>query len=183
MTRKLTTLVCLTVVCGLLAGAWLEAAAQDKPEIIGADKCKMCHKGEKKGAQFEKWSEGPHAGAHATLGTDAAKAIAQEKGIADPQEDAGCLSCHTTRGALADAGAADTYDVAEGVGCEACHGPGSLYKSMKVMKDREAAIAAGLIIPDEKTCTACHNEKSPTYKPFDYAARVAEIAHPIPAGD
>jgi len=32
----------------------------------------------------------------------------------------------------------------------------------------------------EKTCIACHNSDSPTFKPFDFAARVKEIAHPAP---
>ena len=33
----------------------------------------------------------------------------------------------------------------------------------------------------EKVCVTCHNEKSPTYKAFDYAARLAEVAHPNPS--
>jgi hypothetical protein len=36
----------------------------------------------------------------------------------------------------------------------------------------------------ETICTACHNEKSPTWdaaKGFDFEARKKEIAHPIPA--
>jgi cytochrome c553 len=41
--------------------------------------------------------------------------------------------------------------------CETCHGPGSDYKSMKVMKDPTAAKAAGLILPTKATCTEkCH---------------------------
>ena len=38
-----------------------------------------------------------------------------------------------------------------------CNGFGGDYKSMKIMKDREAAVAAGLVIPTEETCTGCHN--------------------------
>ena len=48
------------------------------------------------------------------------------------------------------------------------------------MKDKQKAVAAGLIIPDEKTCIQCHNDKSPTYKEFDYKKFYAKIAHPIP---
>ena len=32
----------------------------------------------------------------------------------------------------------------------------------------------------EETCTTCHNSDSPTFKPFDFATRVKEIAHPAP---
>ncbi len=40
--------------------------------------------------------------------------------------------------------------------CEGCHGPGSEYKSLKIMKDLEAAKAAGLVIPDKTFCVQCH---------------------------
>jgi hypothetical protein len=38
-----------------------------------------------------------------------------------------------------------------------------------------------MIIPDEKLCIGCHNEESPTYKEFNYAEAVKQIAHPRPA--
>ena len=64
--------------------------------------------------------------------------------------------------------------------CEACHGPGGDYWKMDVMKDRTKSVAAGLVIPTEATCTACHNDKGPTFKGFDYAAMLAKVAHPNP---
>ena len=75
------------------------------------------------------------------------------------------------------------YSVEEGVGCEACHGPGSLYKSRKIMKDKEASMKVGLIIPDEKTCIKCHNEESPTFKEFKYAEMLEKVAHPYPVAE
>ena len=42
------------------------------------------------------------------------------------------------------------------------------------------SVAAGLIIPNKATCVTCHNEKSPTFKGFDYATYFAKIAHPNP---
>ncbi len=40
--------------------------------------------------------------------------------------------------------------------CESCHGPGSEYKSLTVMKDTEKAKAAGLVIPTATFCGSCH---------------------------
>jgi hypothetical protein len=40
--------------------------------------------------------------------------------------------------------------------CESCHGPGSEYKSLAVMKDPEKAKAAGLVNPTATFCASCH---------------------------
>lgn len=40
--------------------------------------------------------------------------------------------------------------------CESCHGPGSEYKAMPVMKDLERAKAAGLVLPTSAFCSTCH---------------------------
>lgn len=40
--------------------------------------------------------------------------------------------------------------------CESCHGPGSEYKVLSVMKDPEKARAAGLVIPNREFCATCH---------------------------
>jgi hypothetical protein len=178
--------LCLLFVGGLMAGTYLNAGAQEakvevKPQIIGTDKCKICHKSEKSGNQYGIWAASQHAQAYTALASDAAKAVAKEKGIADPQKASECLGCHVTSAFLGkDVTAMDSYSVEEGVGCETCHGPGSEYKSMKVMKDREAAIAAGLQLHGPDFCVQCHNEKSPTYKPFVYEERWKAIAHPVP---
>ena len=39
---------------------------------------------------------------------------------------------------------------------------------------------AGMVVPNEKTCTTCHNEESPTFKGFDFATYNEKIAHPNP---
>lgn len=159
------------------AAAFAQAPAHT---IVGAEKgCKMCHQGVAKGDQFKIWSESSHAKAFATLATPEAIEVGKKLGIAEPQKDPKCLECHTTKAFLkAEAGPA--YVEAEGVGCEGCHGAGSDYKAMAVMKDRAKAVAAGMVVPDEKTCVKCHNEKSPTYKPFKFAEAVKVIAHPKP---
>ena len=163
-------------------------AAKPKPAYIGAAGCKTCHKSEKKGNQFGQWEASRHAKAYATLATPAAKEIAKKKGIADPQKDGKCLKCHVTAHGVdpsliaAPKKGKKGFQIEDGVQCESCHGPGSLYKKRSVMKDRKAAVAVGLIIPDEKTCKQCHNEESPTFKSFKYEEMVAKIAHPYPKG-
>lgn len=170
-------LILLLVV--FVAGAYtVDALAQDHA-YIGLKKCSMCHKGAKKGEILEKWQAGPHAKAFETLGTDEAKAIATEKGLGNPQEEGECLRCHIT-GHGADAALTEALDMANGVTCEACHGAGADYKSMKIMKDREASIAGGMVAAPKEGCVSCHNEESPTYKPFVLEERWPEIEHKRP---
>jgi hypothetical protein len=139
------------------------------PTYIGSAKCKICHKGEKNGNIFEAWEGSAHAKSMAVL---------VEKG---EDKNPACLACHTTGCGAGGYGAEGMAEVDLGsVGCEACHGPGSEYKSKKVMEDPKAAVAAGLLIPNEATCTKCHNAKSPTFKGFNYAEYVAKIAHKLP---
>jgi hypothetical protein len=90
------------------------------------------------------------------------------------------LKCHATAYNFSEAKVTESVPVEEGVSCESCHGPGKDYMKKSVMEDKDAAIEAGLVIPDEQTCKKCHNEESPNYKPFDFAARWEEIKHPVP---
>ena len=149
-------------------------------KYIGASKCKMCHVKPATGEPYNVWLKGPHANAMKSLASDESKKIATEMGIADPTTDPACISCHSTVGNV-DAKLVASAKMAEGVSCESCHGPGSMYKGASVMKNRELALTKGLIIPDEALCLTCHNEKSPTYKGFNYAEMNAKIAHPNPA--
>ncbi len=152
-------------------------------EIVGSPKCKTCHKA-KTGDQWKIWTESKHAGAFETLASEEAKKIATEKGLGDPQQEEACLKCHVTQaflGAEAVVSAKGKYVPGEGVGCEACHGPGSTYKSKKIMTDPAAAKEAGLLRDlSVEACTKCHNDSSPTFKDFDFEKRWAEIAHPVP---
>ena len=149
-------------------------------KYIGAAKCKMCHMKPATGEQYNIWAKGPHAGAMKTLASEESKKIATELGIADPTTDPACTSCHATVASV-DAKLIASAKMDEGVGCESCHGPGSMYKGASVMKNQELALTKGMILPTEEVCKTCHNEKSPTYKPFNYAEKAAAIAHPNPA--
>jgi len=178
--------------------------AQDaSPEYIGNKKCKMCHNKAEKGAQYKAWEESAHSGAFETLKTPEAQAITKEKGLTtSPDQSPECVVCHTTGfgeggyeikddafwSQVTDKGK-PTKDVKrmaqlQSVGCETCHGAGSQYKSKSVMQaitaGEQDGATVGLLTPGENTCKDCHNEKSPTYKPFDYKERSAKIAHPYP---
>ena len=128
MRNKNLWMVLAVTVIGLAA---VGASAGDH-EFVGAAKCKMCHK-----VQHASWMETTHA-----KSTDAAKAST------DPAFSDECLACHATN---------SNAELA-GVQCEACHGAGGDYKKMSIMKDRETAMANGLIIPTQATCDSCHKD-------------------------
>jgi hypothetical protein len=133
---------------------------------VGISKCKMCHKGAAKGEVFEKWEKSPHANAFAVL-----KAKGEDK---NPK----CLECHVTGFNAGGYKVGDATAVNfEGVQCECCHGPGSAYKSLSIMKDKKQALANGLVEPNEALCKKCHNPKSPTFKGFNFAEAVKKINH------
>ncbi len=134
-------------------------------KYIGAEKCKMCHNKPEKGEQYNKWLSDPHAKAMESLKGDDAK---------NPK----CLKCHAT--ASVDASLNGGVKMTEGVSCESCHGPGSIYKTLSIMKDRTKSIANGLIVPNEALCKKCHNSESPTFKGFNYAEYLEKIKHDDP---
>jgi hypothetical protein len=126
----------------------VHAASAQAPTYVGADKCgKLCHK-----IEYTSWQKTKHAAAFKTL-----KPEDQAK-----QE---CVDCHVTAG----------KKEMPGVQCEHCHGAGSNYSKLAIMKVREKAVAAGLIIPQEKDCVKCHNKKSPTFKGFNFAEAVKKV--------
>lgn len=170
MRRIVILVLALTFIC-VTAGL-----AQDHA-YIGVKRCSMCHKGEAKGMIFEKWSEGPHAKAYTALAGEAAMQVYTDLSKeGNPQEDPECLKCHVAGyGEAAEVTAKVVMD--EGVTCEACHGAGGDYWKKTIMEDREAAIANGMNADPKAQCTKCHNEESPTYKPFNVDERWAQISH------
>lgn len=183
--RKFVTLLVIMAVGLTMALSFAQEAKKGNFKYVGVAKCKMCHKGEKNGNIFEKWQSDKHSQAYATLATDYAKQVAAKAGVkGDPQKAPECLSCHVTGYHAAAAMKEVSLTLEEGVSCEACHGPGSEYKSMQIMKDITAGKIKGadygLINPTNEVCVKCHNTKSPTYKEFKFAEAVKIIAHPLP---
>ncbi len=167
------------LIIGCLSFFMISMLSAQPYSYIGVAKCKMCHNTEKSGFQYKIWSESLHSKAFATLSNEKSMEYAKKNNIADPTKDAKCLKCHSTAAGV-DKNLIETITIQEGVSCESCHGPGSGYKTMTIMKDKNLAIKNGLLIPDQKTCEKCHNKDNPFFKPFDYATAVKKIAHPIP---
>lgn len=156
-------------------------AARDakQAEYVGSAKCKLCHM-----AEHKAWSESAHAKAFTNLKSADAKAVAavaekmkvELKGPAT--ESADCVKCHVTGYELAGGyPAADNAktDAVAAVGCESCHGPGSLHVAAPKAEKTKFIYK----IVSAKMCTECH---TPTMTPgFNYAEMVKKGVHPTKA--
>ncbi len=156
---------------------------REAPQYVGSQRCAECHMDRRGDAPYMKWLSGAHAGAYWRLATDWALFLGRNNpayaGITSTIDDERCLMCHRTTDQDPDAIAAEGFRMEEGVGCEACHGPGSLYMDPEVMADRERFLAAGGVVPDEDVCRKCHRRGE-----FVFADRWEKIAHArsLPAG-
>lgn len=143
-------------------------------EYVGVDKCKMCHKSDARGAQYTKWEKRGHAISYDVLTQDISLPIAKQMDVDNPAESPACLNCH-----------APLFDKApefkdEGVTCEVCHGPGSEYKSLSIMKDHEKSVANGLTAYNnqediKKKCLTCHEDAHGIT--FDFEAAWELVKH------
>jgi hypothetical protein len=142
---------------------------------VGAQKCKLCHKSEQRGKQYNLWENSRHSKSYEVLFTESALEEAKKQNLEKPpSESPECLKCH---GPL--------YDKVpelkvEGVTCEVCHGPGSAYKKLSVMKNQELAQKNGLVsyTSDDEIkakCVFCHGGES-----FHFYPSWKKIKHPIP---
>jgi hypothetical protein len=153
------------------------AASAQSPTYVGVKKCALCHKTEKQGHQIAKWEAHKHSKSPTALSLPAAAEAAKAMGVAKPVEDPKCLRCHAPLFEKAP-------DLkAEGVTCEVCHGPGSGFATLAIMKNREESVKKGLILygSPEKIkiqCLTCHD--NPHGKPFDFPSRWETTKHPIP---
>ena len=174
----------ISVVVFMFAVVFLNADvnfSQNKYKYVGVNTCiSGCHKLEEQGNQYEVWKNSKHSGAFRTLQTAAAESIAVSLGYLTPAyETPQCIRCHVLGKDIDESELLGTFDLTQGVQCESCHGPGSAYKKLSVMKDSAKAVSKGLIIHTEKEkwCISCHNPESPTYVPFDYEPLWKMIAH------
>ena len=163
------------IIAVLALGVFAASLMAQAPTYVGAAKCKICHNTEKQGQQYPIWEKSNHSKSFAALSSPGAAANATALGVKDPTTDAKCLKCHAPL-------AGDLK--ADGVSCEVCHGPGSAYKSLNVMKVKDDAVKAGLVLyanadAIKAKCLTCHQDAHG--KTFDFAAQWAKIKHTIPA--
>jgi excinuclease UvrABC ATPase subunit len=153
-------------------------------KYVGVNSCaNTCHKGDSKGRQLEIWQDSKHSKAYLNLQSAEADQIAKDKGFSTPAAETPlCIKCHVLGKDIDLAELNDTFDKTQGVQCETCHGPGSEFKKMSIMKDKQQAIANGLILHDNgaEFCKTCHNSDSPTFKSFDFDEYWEKIKHTDP---
>jgi hypothetical protein len=155
----------------------IRAARTSTPQYVGSQACRQCHNDGPQGGAWVSWLRSGHAHAYWRLAGDWALYLARLRphysDLEDPISDRRCLLCHVTGqqddNALTDA----SFRMEEGVSCEACHGPGSLYIDPEIMSDRHRFLANGGVVPDAATCRGCHRNS----ERFDYDAWWPKIAH------
>ncbi|MFQ5905329.1 MAG: multiheme c-type cytochrome [bacterium] len=148
-------LVCIPILAEQPPAEEKAEAVKDVPKYVGDKKCKLCHK-----KVYQAWEKTPHSGAF--------QSMLDSVGV-----DTTCLSCHAV-GYKQPGGFVDTTSTAylKNVQCENCHGPGSKYMKLPIMKDREKALANGMVMPDEAVCKSCHSkERSPGFD-FEEAKKI-----------
>ncbi len=141
-------------------------------EYVGTKKCRMCH-----GRQYESLRELAKGHSWEALKPGVSPEWKSKAGLEvnkDYTTDPQCLSCHSVGygkpGGYAIPDPVDRKSVRlaaarQGVGCEACHGPGSgfvqimedVYKTGRTYKPEELR-AAGRHSVGADVCTTCHNE-------------------------
>jgi hypothetical protein len=135
------------------------APAKGKAAFVGNTACLECHED-----AFPLWRESKHSHAWETLET------------AGKQFHLNCVGCHVT-GYEQPGGVCRLDKVAgrEDVGCESCHGPGSLH-----VEQPESANIVGK--PGKELCVTCHNpENSPHFDFATYLPRIVGPGHGQPA--
>ena len=147
------------------------------PRYVGSTACMSCHSDAEHGNPFVASLRSRHGHAYWRLGADWSLFLAKLRphyaDLEHPIADDRCLLCHVNGRQDDNALFAAGYREEEGVGCEACHGPGSLYVDPEIMTDREAFIANGGRVPDENTCRSCHRNS----ELFDYAEMWPKVEH------
>lgn len=140
MSNKLIMLVFLLILVFAFSGF----AGDKKYEYVGVKKCVICHKSEKQGMQKDIWEKSNHSKSFTQLTTKEGLAKAKVLGVEDPTKSDKCLTCHAPQFNKTEL-LQKNFKIEEGVQCESCHGPGSEYKSKKIMQDQAKAVANGLI--------------------------------------
>lgn len=177
VSRGIKTLL-LSVVSGFMLSV-SAVSVQAEPELphysgqarLGSQTCggSTCHGAAKPWAnsavlqnEFVTWStDDPHSGAYKALSSDRGKRIAKNLGIEDARQEKVCLDCHTDN--VPKELQSKNFDIADGVGCESCHGGAVEWLGLHVsgFGEREDYLNAGIYPTEDpkaraKLCLSCH---------------------------
>ena len=158
--------VCL-LIC--LLGICAAGDESDLPRYVGRTVCLECHGPDGEGHDPCAVAEVvEHGKAYDVLHRPEAMEIAALCGEpAKPHRSMICLACHATGGEEGPRWALASFNVADGVQCEACHGPGSMHIERRGPGDegdRSGGFLAagkrggGLRSVDHGLCGTCHRE-------------------------
>jgi hypothetical protein len=124
-----------------------------EPAFVGNARCRACHPD-----AFPVWEKSRHALGYETL-------VQRGK-----QFHLDCIGCHVTGfGNPGGVCRVDRVAGREDVGCESCHGPGSLHASAPSAKN----VSQG---NSEQTCTRCHDRENSPH--FDFREYLPQILGP-----
>ena len=156
----------IVLFAGVLAGL-VGAQGDAVPELhLGAGSCaaQACHGGGfPERMEYKIWAtKDPHSRAFASLRSETARRMAERLGY-DVTKAEACLCCHGTTGVRL----AETFDQADGVSCENCHGGAKAWlgphvdKAWRNRKPAEKEKEFGLVdlsTPRKRVekCVACH---------------------------
>jgi len=140
----------LKVVLGAVVAATACAQDAELPLFVGKAACVRCHAGGGIAAPCPQASIAAHARAFEALSRPSARDIAALNGVfAPPREVRLCLECHSTGADEGPRWWAGSFNIADGVQCESCHGPGSAHLE-------RPPLAHTIRRPDRSVCLTCH---------------------------
>ena len=143
--RKRAILASFIGVFGIIGGCIMAAAFGEgtpaNAEFTGSGKCRACHL-----KQYASWKKTKHS-----------MVFEQLQGA--ERKDPECVKCHTTGfGKPGGFVSEEKSEALENVGCESCHGPGSLHipAALNVLNTSVAWEKKIDKVP-QNVCVACHN--------------------------
>src|SRR3954470_13053484 len=182
--RKLLMIVAVAVLlpaAGARAATPLPQYSHDKTLGVGTCASSMCHGAVEtwkdsnvRQNEYITWSRSDkHARSYSVLLNDRSKEIAKKLGLPQPAHKSDlCLDCHTHNPKPAQRG--DGFQLADGVSCEACHGPADRWIKSHVQTDatHENNVSLGMYQTNQdvaraRLCLSCHignQEKFVTHK-------------------
>jgi hypothetical protein len=112
--------------------------------------------------EYLTWSrEDPHSKAYSVLMTDRSRAIAAKLGLPNAYEAKMCLDCHTDN--VPEQMRGKEFNIADGIGCEACHGGAEKWIESHTMKGtsyednvKNGMYPTGILANRAQLCLSCH---------------------------